>query len=462
MGGRPHVWLWLLVGTAILTQTTLNLVRPTVSYQLLGMGADAGTVGLVTSAYALLPLVLVMWLGRLTERTPRLSALIAVGAVVFAASCLLLAYATTIVVVAIGSVVLGVAHIVFTIAGQASIARYMPPEDLDRGFGWFTAGYAVGQLLGPLLGGLMLGSDTDLDARTTAIRTTMLVGAAVSLVALPVIAPLVFGFARPYRGGAGRAEAPQDDVPEAGVPDGGVSEDGVPEAGSSDGGAAEGGVTEVGVSHRGGAGGPEGASATEGPPVGKPTMLRILRLPTIPSHMIASLALLTMADLLIAFLPVVGERHGVAPVWVGVFLAVRAGATIASRICLPWLSARYRRSDLVIVSLLGAGVTIVATPSTLTWPVVTIILMAVGGFFLGLGQPLTMTLVVQSVPTAWRSTALAVRLMGNRMGQVVIPLAAGGIAWAVGPAGAIWFASLLLVVSGAEKSLHRRAGGFRR
>ena len=432
MSGRPHAWLWLLVGTAILTQTTLNLVRPTVSYQLLGMGADAGTVGLVTSAYALLPLVLVMWLGRLTERTPRLSALIAVGAVVFAASCLLLAYATTILVVAIGSVVLGVAHIVFTIAGQASIARYMPPAGLDRGFGWFTAGYAVGQLLGPLLGGVMLGSDTDLDARTTAIRTTMLVGAAVSLAALPVIAPLVCGFTRPHRDGADEAEAPQRDVP------------------------------EVGVSQRDGAGGPEGASATEESHVGKPTMLRIMRLPTIPSHMIASLALLTMADLLIAFLPVVGEQHGVAPVWVGVFLAVRAGATIASRICLPWMSARYRRSDLVIVSLLGAGVTIVATPSTLTWPVVTIILMAVGGFFLGLGQPLTMTLVVQSVPTAWRSTALAVRLMGNRMGQVVIPLAAGGIAWAVGPAGAIWFASLLLVASGAEKSLHRRAGGFRR
>jgi MFS family permease len=88
--------------------------------------------------------------------------------------------------------------------------------------------------------------------------------------------------------------------------------------------------------------------------------------------------------------------------------------------------------------------------------------MAVGGFFLGLGQPLTMTLVVQSVPTAWRSTALAVRLLGNRLGQVALPVAAGAIATVVGPGGAIWFASALLLVSGAEKAIRRRPGGLRR
>ena len=109
----------------------------------------------------------------------------------------------------------------------------------------------------------------------------------------------------------------------------------------------------------------------------------------------------------------------------------------------------------MIVSLLVAGVMIVATPSTLTWPTVTIVLMAIGGFFLGLGQPLTMTLIVRAVPMTWRSTALAVRLMGNRLGQVALPMAAGVVASTVGPAGAIWFAGLLLVISGGEKTVRR-------
>lgn len=415
MSGSGSRWLWLLVGSAILTQTTLNLVRPTVSYQLLGMGADAGVVGAVTSAYALLPLVLVLWLGRLTERTPRLSVLIAVGAVIFSASCLLLSIATTVLVVALASVVLGVAHIVFTIAGQAAIARYLPSEELDRGFGWFTAGFAVGQLIGPVLGGVMLGTGADPDERAAAIRMTMLVGAAVSLAAVPVIAPLILGMALP--GSDADTTGAEDPRPR-------------PQPASA---GAE----------------PDSASAAA------PTMLGILRVPSVPSHMVASLALLAMVDLLIAFLPVVGEQQGVSPVWVGVFLAVRAGATILSRICLPWLSARFRRSDLVIVSLLGAGVMIVATPSTLLWPTVTIVLMAVGGFFLGLGQPLTMTLIVRAVPMTWRSTALAVRLMGNRLGQVALPMAAGAVASTVGPAGAIWFAGLLLVISGGEKTVRR-------
>ena len=415
MSGSGSRWLWLLVGSAILTQTTLNLVRPTVSYQLLGMGADAGAIGAVTSAYALLPLVLVLWLGRLTERTPRLSVLVAVGAVIFSASCLLLSLATTIWVVALASVVLGIAHIVFTIAGQAAIARYLPSEELDRGFGWFTAGFAVGQLIGPVLGGLMLGTGADPDDRIAAIRMIMLVGAVVSLAAVPVIAPLLLGRALPgTSAGAPGAEGPQP----------------TPRGSSAD---AE----------------PGAASASA------PTMLGILRVRSVPSHMVASLALLAMVDLLIAFLPVVGEQHGVSPVWVGVFLAVRAGATILSRVFLPWLSARFRRSDLVIVSLLGAGAMIVATPSTLMWPTVTIVLMAIGGFFLGLGQPLTMTLIVRAVPMTWRSTALAVRLMGNRLGQVALPMAAGVVASTVGPAGAIWFAGLLLVISGGEKSLRR-------
>jgi len=414
VSGSGRGWLWLLVGSAILTQTTLNLVRPTVSYQLLGMGADAGAVGAVTSAYALVPLVLVLWLGRLTERTPRLSVLIGVGAVIFSAACLLLAVATTVVVVATASVVLGVAHIVFTIAGQAAIARYLPSAELDRGFGWFTAGYAVGQLIGPVLGGLMLGTGGDADERAAAIRLTMVVGALVSLAAVPVIVPLIVGAAKPDAGdGPSRAEDPPPRSPSA----------------SAD-------------------------QPAEREPAA-PTMLGILRVPSVPSHMVASLALLAMLDLLIAFLPVVGERQGVSPVWIGAFLAVRAGATIVSRICLPWLSARFRRSDLVIVSLLGAGATIVATPSTLTWTTLTIVLMAVGGFFLGLGQPLTMTLIVRAVPLTWRSTALAVRLMGNRLGQVALPVAAGGVAATVGPAGAIWFAGLLLVVSGAEKTVRR-------
>ncbi len=81
--------------------------------------------------------------------------------------------------------------------------------------------------------------------------------------------------------------------------------------------------------------------------------------------------------------------------------------------------------------------------------------LLVGGFFLGLGQPMTMTMISTSVPAVDRGAALAVRLMGNRVGQVALPVISSTVAAGLGPAGAIWFCCALLCLSGAEKGLRR-------
>jgi MFS family permease len=184
-------------------------------------------------------------------------------------------------------------------------------------------------------------------------------------------------------------------------------------------------------------------------------MLRILEVPGIPSHMLASLALLAMLDILTAFLPLVGERAGVSPAWIGVLLAVRGGASIVSRVLLPWLAHRMSRRALLLVSLYGAGITLAVPPAVITVPWLAAVLLFVGGFCLGLGQPITMTLVSTAVPTSWRGSALAVRLVGNRAGQVAMPLLAGLVAAPLGPAGAIWSTCAVLLVSGLEKTVRR-------
>ncbi|MDF5752471.1 hypothetical protein [Spongiactinospora sp. TRM90649] len=51
--------------------------------------------------------------------------------------------------------------------------------------------------------------------------------------------------------------------------------------------------------------------------------------------------------------------------------------------------------------------------------------IAVMGFVLGLGQPLTLSWVAGRARPGERGTALALRLTGNRLGQVVLPAAAG-------------------------------------
>src|SRR5699024_11928334 len=97
---------------------------------------------------------------------------------------------------------------------------------------------------------------------------------------------------------------------------------------------------------------------------------------------------------------------------------------------------------LMVTVVIGRGITGV---------IAAFVLMAVGGCTLGLGQPLTMTMITQAVPRTWRSPALALRLMGNRIGQVVLPIAASAVAGPIGPAGGIWFACAILGVSGIER-----------
>ncbi|WP_237767583.1 MFS transporter [Serinicoccus sp. CUA-874] len=291
----------------MLAQGSVNLLRPVTSYKLLALGADGLTVGLVTAVYALVPLVAALALARRADRTRRLLRAAGAATVVLGTGGALLALADGVLLVVAGTMVLGVGHLLFTLAGQAAIARYSRDSELDLGFGWFTASYSLGQALGPLLGGALVG---------------------------------------PAAGSAGDRLARVD------------------------------------------------------------------------------LAL-----------------------WVGTGVALLA---------LPLLTGWLSRTSWVLVSLVGAALALALPPLVLDRSLLAAACLAVGGLFLGLGQPLTMTLISTGVPTQWRSQALAVRLVGNRVGQVAVPLLAGLVAAPLGPAAAIWLSCALLGGSGAYLELAHR------
>ncbi len=447
--GTP--WLWVLIVAAVFTQSGLNLLRPVTSYKLLAFGADSIAIGVATAAYAIIPLVVAIALGRLSDRMVKLRILLATGAVLLGVAGVGLALAPNLWGVIAASAVLGFGHLAFTIAGQSAIARYSSPRQLDAGFGWFTAAYSVGQLIGPFLGGLIVGSAHG-DGRLGAVQAALWVGAAIAAAgALLFLVPLpgaprdrrlelpgtAAAASEPEVGAPGEtpAEAPGNGEPAAGPPDGGP--------------IAKGAAT------------PSGPGSVS-PDAGKPTLLKIMSRPGIPAAMLAALSLLSMLDILTAFLPVVGEELGIDPGVIGTLLAIRALASIVCRAGLPWMVGRMGRSPLMLASLFGSGLALAVPPLALAWwpgPVgiaVATVFLVVGGFFLGFGQPLTMTLISQSVPGAWRGSALAVRLMGNRLGQVIMPLLAGLVAAPWGPAGAIWMTCALLVASGVASAADER------
>ncbi|MEU7663561.1 MFS transporter [Streptomyces lincolnensis] len=175
---------------------------------------------------------------------------------------------------------------------------------------------------------------------------------------------------------------------------------------------------------------------------------RILRARGVPGGIFVSLAVLSATDILTAYLPVVGEHRGIAPSVIGLLLSLRAAATIACRLVLTPLLRLLGRSLLLTVTCLLAAVLCagVALPVPV-WALA--VMLAVLGFCLGVGQPLSMTTVVQAAPDGARSTALALRLTGNRLGQVAAPATAGLVAGVAGVAAPfVMLGALLLISSG--------------
>jgi MFS family permease len=169
----------------------------------------------------------------------------------------------------------------------------------------------------------------------------------------------------------------------------------------------------------------------------------ILHTRGVPAAIFASIAVLSAADIFTAYMPVIGEQRGITPGVVGVLLALRAGATMASRIGIGRIVARVGRERLIISSALAAAVSLGAI-AFVHGVVPLAVLCLITGAGLGFGQPLSMTLIVQLVPEYARGTALAVRLAGNRVGQVAAPAAAGLVAGRAGAQSVFWVLSGLL------------------
>ena len=191
-------------------------------------------------------------------------------------------------------------------------------------------------------------------------------------------------------------------------------------------------------------------------PDGQPMSARdIVRAPGVPAGMFASVAILAAVDIVTAYLPVIGERLGIGPAVVGALLSLRAVASILSRLLIPWMVRALGRVRLIAVSAAGSALAMAALPVP-DGAVGLAAVLVVAGFFLGIGQPLTMSLIVQAVPDDSRGTALAIRLTGNRVGQVATPAAAGLVAGAAGIAAAFWLLGGLLVLAAA--TVVRRPG----
>ncbi|MER5333706.1 MFS transporter [Micromonospora sp. NPDC002717] len=135
-------------------------------------------------------------------------------------------------------------------------------------------------------------------------------------------------------------------------------------------------------------------------------------------------------------MPALGAERGIAAGTIGVLLGIRAVASMASRLMLGRLVAAVGRRRLLVgtVAISAAGLGLLLPPLPL-WAMAVVV--TVSGLGLGAGQPLTMSFLAEAAPPGLRGRAMSLRLTGNRLGQVLIPSAAGALAAGAGAAGVL-------------------------
>lgn len=157
----------------------------------------------------------------------------------------------------------------------------------------------------------------------------------------------------------------------------------------------------------------------------------LLRNKGISSAIFTSLIISSASDILVVFLPLFGKEQNFTPTTVGLLLSVRAAMAMISRFFLGNLSLRFSARKVMIISgaisAISCGLLIFGSTF-----LVAAFIIAVAGFALGIGQPLTMAWVSRSSKLEERAMAISLRLTGNRLGQFVLPLIAGVTAGSMG------------------------------
>jgi MFS family permease len=372
-------WAKPLLLSSTLTQATIYVLRPMITYRAIELDANAAQIGLIAALYALFSVFFALqfgsWVGKFGE-----AKFVIIGTTSMMVTSAGLIFANSLVTLGIATAAAGLAHLACMVGGQSMVALRAPKGGYDRYFGFYTFSASVGHMVGPILATIVAGSNGTLPKSTS---NAFLLGVVLTIIALvPVI--------------RWRNEKPTV----------------------------------------------EGKQNSEGT---FKAALNLVKRPGIMAAIYISLAISSVADVLVVFLPLFGTENNFSPYAIGAILAIRAGTTMLSRFFLGRLSNRFSTFQLLwwstLISVFScAAMAFAHTPITLG------VVVFVAGFSLGVGQPLTMSLVSQKTESSERALAVSARLMGNRFGQFLVPAVAGSLAAASG-AGAVFIGLAVLLAT---------------
>ncbi len=169
---------------------------------------------------------------------------------------------------------------------------------------------------------------------------------------------------------------------------------------------------------------------------------------------------LTGIELFTFYFPVYGRSIGLTATAIGLVMSSYAVAAFLVRMGMPHATRRLGEVGVLTASLFMAGATYLLVPLVSQAP-----LLAVIAFLLGIGlgcaQPLTIILTYNHAPPGRSGEALGLRLMVNKLTQIVVPLAFGAMGSAFGLLPVFWANGAFLLAGGAISLAERRVSAAR-
>ena len=146
-------WVKRLLISSTLSQATMYVVRPFITYRAIEIDASVSTIGLIGAVYALFPVLLALkfgsWVGKYGE-----GKFIVVGNLSLIASCLTLVFSQSIPILVIATAFAGLSHLALMVGGQTMVALRAAKSDYNRVFGYYTFSASLGHTFGPVIAGL--------------------------------------------------------------------------------------------------------------------------------------------------------------------------------------------------------------------------------------------------------------------------------------------------------------------
>lgn len=383
VGDRRASWKLALSAQAILLMAVWFGARLMISYRALELGADTLFIAALAASLAAPALVAALPVGRLSDRFGG-AALTAVGIGLLIVSVVSLIVVPGNVVLPVASAGLGLGNVLAMVGQQTFVAHRTRGSSSDSNYGMLSAAASIGQLVGPPLVTITAAAFAAGSAPGDLNTTSgFLVAAIGAVLALPLCLPLL------------RADR-------------------LDSALTYDSGPATPPLTLLGT----------------------PGLLKALT--------VSGLILVTM-DLVYAFVPVWATENGVDPVVVGWLLALRALVSVLSRFGLTRLVDRFGRKLLLIIAMAIGIASLVTLPFTNQFGAIGVMIGL--GICLGLPQPLTLAWVVGITRSRDHGAALGLRMTGNRVAQVSMPLVVSAVAAPLGVDGMFWGNAALLALS---------------